>query len=161
VRAFADVVAGDAEKIRVAWHDSPGFTRLLCEPDGVLHRVGEKLKLKYEKNFLTADAALYSDIVPVVAIEHENDVPGAGHEVKKLGYLDVALGVLITHPKKVEHDPQLLEAYVDDLKAPLPIGNLARDRQLLVIFGTMVGSRVSWRYFKYTDQGFKRIEVDA
>ena len=156
---FHEVVTRDAEQICGTWHGpSRDYTKLLCDADGVLCRVANALDLEYKKNFLTADAVLRSDKIPVVVIEHENDVPGAGHEMRKLGYLNVPLGVLINYPKSVNHDERLLDAYIDDLKAPSAVGNLTRERQPLVIFGTNVDEKISWRYFRFTENGFKRIK---
>jgi hypothetical protein len=160
VSKFNGVTTNRAPDIRAKWHrKTRDYTVLFCDADGVLCQVADALDLIYKKNFLTADAALYSDEIPVVVIEHENDVPGAGHEVKKLGYLDVPLGVLITYPKTATADEHLLRKYVEkDLEGPTRIGNLGRQRELLVILGTEVGNEIRWRYFKYTKSGLGQIE---
>ncbi len=93
-----------------------------------------------------------------VAIEDEGRATHSTWELNKLATTNVPLKVLFTYPRKDWTEERLLSVYERILIELDTFHDFAPQRKQLVIFGAKVSDFVSWRYFKFTDAGFERIE---
>ena len=137
------------------------FTNVWKDEGGIMSSLGDRLHLTYiPERFERVDAA-YSrtggcsrdDIL--VALEHENKISTAYHEVEKLVNIDIPLNVVVTYPitnKPKEERDKYLRRFS---------GILAQAGDLigrhLIVFGILGQDSIDWSFHLFSHSGFTEL----
>lgn len=161
-----------AQALAENWKNGKRWGEALClKETGVLAEVAHTLGLDYRREYAKIDAVFY-ERVPVeegvkrlyslaVAIEDEGLAKSSTWELNQLASINVPLKVLFTYPKQDWREDRLLSVYERILVQLDTFHDFATHRKQLVIFGARVSGAVTWRYFKFAERGFERIEPTA
>lgn len=170
--AFTPVLSSHESLLREAWPRGGEFTKVWTSRDGILEKLGKRLELECHPEYWTIDAVFYKQAdtrnFPVgparyaeaiaIALEHENISTSAHEELNKLSIIDAPLKVLVTYADPGDYADELLSRFADILVRADTFGDFATRRRHVVLFGSMDGSDVKWRYYIFTGHAFSPLE---